>query len=342
MGCRTGPAVTVRCDTTETGPRTSATPEEPADFASRFGQLLRPWFGPPYRSVLLKPLARMGDRDGARQTTVLVQQPVDRPAARRARRSRDIVAPRSVTAHRTFRHEALLWRGIDDFLATTVPFVRDGLDGGEAVMVAATGEHNEWLHGALGVDADRVHFVDMLDLGRNPVRIITALRGFIDEGIGGGGAVRGIGEPIWRGRRAEEVLESQLSEALINVAVEPDSPVWLMCPYEADSLDPTLIEEVYRSHPAVIDGTTYRGSPSYGGRAHLDEVFTAELPPLSGLQGEMVFERNELQQVSKLVAATAFAAGVAPDRAAELAVVVKELAASSLQRGARVGRTSGR
>jgi hypothetical protein len=29
---------------------------------------------------------------------------------------------------------------------------------------------------------------------------------------------------------------------------------------------------------------------------------------------------------------------VAPDRAAELAVVVKELAASSLQRGARVGR----
>ena len=205
-------------------------------------------------------------------------------------------------------------------------------------MVAATGEHNEWLQGALGADADRVRFIDMIDLGRNPVRIIPALREFVEEGTAGGGAVRGIGEPIWRGRRPAEVLESQLSEALINVAVEPDSPVWLMCPYEADSLDPALIDEVYRSHPAVIDGSTYRGSPSYGGRAHLDEVFTADLPPLTGLQGDMVFERNELHQVSKLVAATAFAVGVAPDRAAELAVVVKELAASSLQRGARVGQ----
>lgn len=205
-------------------------------------------------------------------------------------------------------------------------------------MVAATGEHNEWLQGALGADADRVHFVDMMDLGRNPVRIIPALREFVEEGTAGGRAVRGIGEPIWSGRRPVEVAESQLSEALVNVAVEPDSPVWLMCPYDADSLDPAVIEDVYRSHPAVIDGTTYRGSPSYGGRAHLDEVFTADLPPLTGLQGEMTFERDDLHQVSKLVAATAFAVGVAPDRAAALAVVVKEFAASSLQRGARVGR----
>jgi hypothetical protein len=36
-----------------------------------------------------------------------------------------------------FEHEALFYAGTDDFVAQTVPFVREGLAGGEAVLAAS-------------------------------------------------------------------------------------------------------------------------------------------------------------------------------------------------------------
>jgi hypothetical protein len=231
----------------------------------------------------------------------------------------------------------LLWRDADDFLATTVPFVRDGLAAGEAIMVAVITARAQWLRDALGSDADEVLFVDMAELGRNPARIIPAWRQFLDEHSAEGNAVRGLGEPIWFGRRPEEIAEGQLHESLLNVAVDPDTPFWLMCPYEANRLDETVIEEVYRSHPAIIDAQQYRGSHLYGGRDHVDTVFGSELPHLVGKYEEMTFARANLQGVSSFVAIKAYAAGVPADKAADLAVAAQELAASSLQRGAAEG-----
>ena len=54
-------------------------------------------------------------------------------------------------AQQSYRHEALLWRGRSEYLAHLVPFVLEGLDGGEAVLVGAGPEHTRWLREALGV-----------------------------------------------------------------------------------------------------------------------------------------------------------------------------------------------
>lgn len=236
--------------------------------------------------------------------------------------------------NRSYRHEALLWRNADEFLAATVPFVHEGLEAGEGVTVALTGERTRWLKDAIGSDADGVAFVDMSELGQNPARIIPAWRRFLDEHSLLGRPVRGIGEPIWVGRRPEEIAESQLHEALMNVAVGPDTPCWAMCPYDTAQLDPAVIEEVYRSHPAVVNGAEYRGSHLYGGRAHVDLVFGTELPRLSGPSTELVFGPEGPHTISALVASTAYAAGISVDKAADLAVAVQELASNSLQRGA--------
>ena len=45
------------------------------------------------------------------------------------------------------------------------------------------------------------------------------------------------------------MLECQLHEALLNVAVEPQIPFWLLCPYDAERLDDSVLAEAYRSHP---------------------------------------------------------------------------------------------
>jgi hypothetical protein len=54
-----------------------------------------------------------------------------------------------------------------------VPFIRDGLEAGEPVMVAVSALHTKWLRDALDGQAE-VEFVDIEELGRNPAQIIPA------------------------------------------------------------------------------------------------------------------------------------------------------------------------
>ena len=119
-------------------------------------------------------------------------------------------------------------------------------------------------------------------LGRNPARIIPAWRDFVAAPAGRGRPVRGIGEPIWPGRHAEELAECQLHEAILNVAIDPAAPLWLICPYDVVTLAASVIEEAHRSHPVIVDAGEYRGSASYGGRAHVEELFGGSLSEPGG------------------------------------------------------------
>ena len=240
-------------------------------------------------------------------------------------------------AHRTYRHEALFWRDAEEFLAGTVPFVEAAVDAGEPVMVAVIEERSTLLRDALGTASTDVHFVDMAELGRNPARIIPAWRSFVDEHTATDRPVRGIGEPIWPGRRPAEISESQLHEALLNVAIEPDTPLWLMCPYDVGRLDEAVVEEAYRSHPVIVDAGEYRGSTSYGGLAQVEVAFGGALPDLGQPIEQLPYREDNLPGVVSSVATTVYQAGMRADEAADFAVVIRELIRSSLWRGADEG-----
>jgi hypothetical protein len=150
-------------------------------------------------------------------------------------------------SQQSYRHEAFLWHDASDFTAGIVPFIRDGLEAREPVMVAVGALHTKWLRDALDGQAD-VEFVDMEQLGRNPAQIIPAWQQFLNTGSGRFRPVRGVGEPIWPGRRPEELVECQLHEAMLNIAIDPDTPFWLICPYDAVTLSPAVVEEAHRSH----------------------------------------------------------------------------------------------
>src|SRR6185312_7318069 len=115
-------------------------------------------------------------------------------------------------------HEAFFYADPDGFLAGTVPFVREGLEAGEAVLAALPRRNRELLRGELGFDAGRVRFAAMEELGRNPARIISGWHDFLAADRGPGRGVRGIGEPLWEDRSAAEVEECRRHEALLNVA----------------------------------------------------------------------------------------------------------------------------
>jgi hypothetical protein len=60
-----------------------------------------------------------------------------------------------------YRHEALLHSGEAGFLAGTLPFIREGLERKEPVLVAVAAAKIDLLRSSLGPEAESVHWIDM-------------------------------------------------------------------------------------------------------------------------------------------------------------------------------------
>src|SRR6187200_2985300 len=167
-----------------------------------------------------------------------------------------------------YRHEALFYRGDEEFLAGTVPLVREAVSADVAVLVALPIARARVLRMALGPEARRVGFADMETLGRNPGRIIGAWRDFVREHAGGDAVPVGVGEPIWPGRSPAEVVECQRHETLLNLAFAPATPWTLLCPYDAERLPDEVLEAALHNHPHVTEH----------GETHRSGAFAREIP----------------------------------------------------------------
>ena len=228
-------------------------------------------------------------------------------------------------AHDTYRHECLLYAGTGGFLDAVVPFVREGLARQEPMLVAVAEPRLAALRSALAGDAGQVVFADMADLGHNPALIIPAWREFIDRHGGAGRPVRGIGEPIWATRQQEVIVEAQLLEGMLNVAVGPDVPLWLLCPYDTRALHEQVIVEAARSHPVIVESHTYRVSTTYRGAAHVKDFFCSPFREPRVSVTPIMFDPHNHGHVGELLA-FGVTAGLRIDRAVKLAAAVDEVA----------------
>jgi len=236
-----------------------------------------------------------------------------------------------------FQHEAFLYSGDDHFLAGTTAFVHGALEAGEDILVAVADPHAARLREALGRDADRVEFVDMAAAGRNPARIIPVWQDWVDRHASGTRGFRGIGEPVWPGRTACEIVECQQHEQLLATAFG-EGPGWsLLCPYDAAALPAAVIEGVYASHPSVVDGDGRRPSADYPRSGSRPAAMAAEpLEEPTGPVWELSFDLASLGALRDQVAV--FAEPVVGRRGADNAVlVVSELAANSIKYGGGAG-----
>lgn len=237
----------------------------------------------------------------------------------------------------TFRHEALLYAGEDEFVARLDPFVREGLVAGEAVMVAVSDRKIGRLREALGPAAADVTFADMDDLGGNPGRIIHAWHEFAEPHLRSERRVRGVGEPISAARSADELVECQRHEELLNIAFG-SGPGWtLVCPYDTATLDSDVIAECRCSHPHVREKGVTEASGKYRGLEAISEPFAAPLPEPDAAPDELAFDVSHLVDVRRSVAGAARRAHLDDDRAQDLIVAVHEVAANSVRHGGGTG-----
>jgi anti-sigma regulatory factor (Ser/Thr protein kinase) len=227
-----------------------------------------------------------------------------------------------------FEHAALVYGGQEQFAAAVVPFLREGIDAGEPTMVAVGAERTASLREGLGAAADEVRFVDMADVGRNPGRIIPAWSDFVTDHAGR--AVRGVGEPVWAGRSAAELLECQLHESLLNLAFDTTDGFRLLCPYDEQALDGAVVHEACRSHPSVVEAGARRESATYRGDALL-APFDGPLPSPRGTVEAFAFDRNSLDELRALVRHRGIVAGLSQRRAEDFVLAVNEAAVNSVR-----------
>jgi len=237
-----------------------------------------------------------------------------------------------------FEHEALIFRGPDELLAAALPFLQAGLEAGDPTLVATPEDHLTAIRDRLGpVDAERITFLDMKEVGGNPARIIAIWQDFISRSSAPGVTPRGIGEPAWPGRSDAELVECEHHEALLNVAFAGSPPWRLLCPYDAEALPPEAIRAAERTHPLLTDHRGHDVNRSWPGLATMARPNTASLsaPPATAL--ELPFSAADLREVRHLVAEVARGGGLTPTRAEDLALAAHEMAANSIRHGGGSG-----
>jgi anti-sigma regulatory factor (Ser/Thr protein kinase) len=190
------------------------------------------------------------------------------------------------------------------------------------------------LAGELGADASRVGFADMTDAGRNPGRIISYWADF--AGRHRGRRMRGVGEPIWAGRRDDELMECQHHESLINLAFKDAAGFRLVCPYDTESLSGAVIDEAHRTHPHIAEDDGLRRSGDYSSaRAH--ELHQRALPYPDAPTLEVVFDEHSLGLLRRFVRDQAEVARLRGRRADDLVMAVNEVASNSVRHGGGSG-----
>ena len=235
-----------------------------------------------------------------------------------------------------FEHEALFYRGDADFLAGLLPFIRDGLERDEAVVVVEPRPRLDLLRDALDADSGAVEFLDMAQIGANPARIIGVWADVLERHTAEGRRLRGVGEPTFVGRRTAELVECRLHELLLNHAFDTGTGWRLLCPYDQEHLPRAVTQAALRTHPVRSTSDSRLPSKGYASGRHM--VAFGERLPASGdavLRGG--YGPGDVAATRRTVAQWARSCGLPDDRVQVLEVASSELATNSIRHGGGAG-----
>jgi anti-sigma regulatory factor (Ser/Thr protein kinase) len=233
-----------------------------------------------------------------------------------------------------FVHQALVYGSDQEFLDTAGAFLREGLAAGE-VATAVTTRHNIGLLRDLVGDSEAIRYIDAdswyLTPGATLGAYFRSVRAHLSPG-----RLRVIGEPVWTGRSALEIVEWKRYESVINAAFDGER-TWILCPYDTRVLPSSIVSDAARTHPEVVSaaGTwislAYREPAEFSAACDLEPLPAAVEPVSAGITP------GGLQAVREFVAARARERGVSERRLPHLLVAVNELATNVVVHGGGSG-----
>lgn len=238
------------------------------------------------------------------------------------------------------RHVMFSYRDRASYRAEILRFAQAGLAAGEPVLIALPGNEAQDLAGRLGQPGSHgaaLISCDMSGLGRNPARVIPALRAFADRHTGR--RVSLIQEPAWPGRSPAETREAIRSDALLNLALA-GLAANALCLFDEASLPPSVMTGAELTHPEYLPGRQ-RSAAARAGRTaapwEFPQGFDDPLPPPPA-SAEILPYRSDLAPVRRLVERHARRAGLGALRTADLVLAVSEVTANTLDHTASDGK----
>lgn len=227
------------------------------------------------------------------------------------------------------QHEAVLHASPADLARQLAPIIAATLDADGIVVAALDAVHQEALQSALGDTAGAVEFADPVEVHSVPGFTVA---------VRWARTARRLTKPGSRALVVDQYLDgldrgpehwARLDIAL-NVAL-PGLPVTVLCPYPRDSPE---LARVRATHPSICAPGGSRANSGY--RQPDDAVIDFPPPPppeLGPPAALMAFATGALAPLRHLVGAVATAAGLGPERVADLVLAANEIASNSVEHG---------
>jgi transcriptional regulator with XRE-family HTH domain len=174
-----------------------------------------------------------------------------------------LVGGEATVSPRLLGHSALIYSSEEEYIASLVPFLVEGIALDDSILAVSTSEQIGLLRDALGDDASCVEFRDASQWYDSPIGALNAYRRFVQERFERGAHwIRVVGEPVWSGRSDAEVAEWTRYESMINLALA-SSPATLVCPYDARSVSSGVLSGAHHTHPEITEAGEAATSPAY-------------------------------------------------------------------------------
>jgi anti-sigma regulatory factor (Ser/Thr protein kinase) len=230
-------------------------------------------------------------------------------------------------------HDLLLHDSPEELVEVGLPFLRAGLEAGEAVLLATSDTSSRLLTDALGGDDD----VFVLPRGevyrtRTPAALTTVRRMVGERITAGAPRVRVLAE-IDFGPTPRDWLEWQRYEAVVNEALAP-LPLWGLCAYGTARLPEELITTGLQTHPYLHTAAGRRDNPDFVEPATYLRALPVPTEPLEhGAPLLHVEDVREFSGLRRAVAAVLAGLGGDPDLLEDLHLAIDEMSSNAVRHG---------
>lgn len=228
-----------------------------------------------------------------------------------------------------YTHRALFHDGNEELVAELVPFVTEGIEADERVVVVVSSAVGDLLRERIGPEL-AFDLWNSTDVYTYPVQTLAAYVDTVRAATEQGRRMRVAGQPIWSGLSPLATTEWTCVEAACNV-VFADSPLLMLCPYDTSRLDPAVIAAARRTHPEIHHGSHLATSPEFSPADHQSGVRSSGLPlrPASSEQISM-FSSTDLSAVLSFVEDFARTRATSAGRITDLQLALEELLTRSI------------
>jgi anti-sigma regulatory factor (Ser/Thr protein kinase) len=260
--------------------------------------------------------------------------PVDRAAGEQAEES----ALPSSLPHATLSyqrpHAAAVVGSDDEVVASTVPFLEEGLSAGDTTVLACLPGTAALIGAALGMSAGAVENhprIALLDT-RAP-DALTVTRRLIDRARrSGSGWLRVVGE-VQFGARPRNWREGVRYEAARNVLLA-GQPLTGLCLYDSRLLPDEVLDSARATHPDLVSAGTRRASADFGDPTDFLRRLPVPREPVEDAAPVLVVTGATVLADLRHRLGAALSAFVAdPDLAGDLHLAVSEVAANAFRHG---------